>query len=45
MNLKKLIDNLNKRKIEFLDKFYLPKPNPEPDDKDNNPNYSCLDTS
>ena len=42
---KKLIDNLNKRKIAFLDKSYLPKINPEPDDKDNNPNCSCLDTS
>ena len=42
---KKLIDNLNQRKIEFLDKSHLPKPNPEPNDKDNNPNCSYLDTS
>ena len=41
----RLVDNLNRRKTEILDKPNLPEPDPEPDKRDNNPNCSCLDTS
>ena len=41
----RLVDNLNRRKTEVLDKLHLPEPDPEPDKRDNNPNCSCLDTS